>query len=160
MDVETKQSLAGDTEITLNICANPEYLSVARAAVRAVTKVVGLEEEKAEAITVAIVEALTNVIKHSYGGPCEKPILMKLGKIRRDDKKTDALEIVIRDFGKQVNPEDIKSRDLDEIRPGGLGVHIIQSIMDEIEFTRADDCGMQLRMVKYITESLKGKQAL
>jgi anti-sigma regulatory factor (Ser/Thr protein kinase) len=96
-------------------------------------------------------EALTNIIRHSYGGPCDKPIVVKLNKIGYGDKNAPALEIVIRDFGKQVDPESIKGRDLAEFRPGGVGVHIMRSVMDEIEFSPADDCGMQLRMVKYIT---------
>jgi anti-sigma regulatory factor (Ser/Thr protein kinase) len=149
MDIPAKQQNIANGEVTLNMCANPEYLSVARAAVRAVTGAIGMDKETAEKITVATVEAITNVIKHSYGGPCEKPIVMKLGKIKCDGN-TDALEIVVRDFGKQVDPEKIKSRDLDDVRPGGLGVHIMQSAMDEVEFTPAEDCGMQLRMVKYL----------
>ena len=149
MDMPEKQQITANDEITLNMCANPEYLSVARTAIRAVTNAIGMDKETAEKITVATVEAITNVIKHSYGGPCEKPVVMKLGKIKCDGN-TDALEIVIRDFGKQVDPEKIKSRDLDDVRPGGLGVHIMQSAMDEVEFTPAEDCGMQLRMVKYL----------
>lgn len=149
MDTQAKQQSIANGEITLNMCANPEYLSVARAAVRAVTCAIGMDKEPADKITVATVEAITNVIKHSYGGPCEKAIVMKLGKIKCNEN-TDALEIVIRDFGKQVDPEKIKSRDLDDVRPGGLGVHIMHSSMDEVEFTPAEDCGMQLRMVKYL----------
>jgi len=149
MDMPAKQRIIANNEITLNMRANPEYLSVARAAVRAVTNAIGMDKETAEKITVATVEAITNVIKHSYGGPCEKPVVMKLGKIKCNEN-TDALEIVIRDFGKQVDPEKIKSRDLDDVRPGGLGVHIMQSAMDEVEFTPAEDRGMRLRMVKYL----------
>jgi len=139
-----------DAEIELCICANPDYLSVARTAVRQVAQVVGLKEKESESITLAVVEALTNVIRHSYGGQSDKRIIVKLNKINYSDKEKAALEIIIRDFGKQVNPEKIKGRDLDELRPGGVGVHIMQSVMDEIEFTPADDCGMQLRMLKYI----------
>ena len=149
MDMPAEQQSIANSEITLNMCANPEYLSIARAAVRAVTGAIGMDKETAEKITVATVEAITNVIKHSYGGPCEKPVVMKLGKIKCN-KNTDALEIVIRDFGKQVDPEKIKSRDLDDVRPGGLGVHIMQSAMDQVEFAPAEDCGMRLRMVKYL----------
>ena len=149
MDTQAKQQIIANGEITLNMCANPEYLSVARAAVRAVTGAIGMDKETAEKITVATVEAITNVIKHSYGGPCEKTIVMKLGKIKCNEN-TDALEIVIRDFGKQVDPEKIKSRDLDDVRPGGLGVHIMHSAMDEVEFTPAESRGMRLRMVKYL----------
>jgi anti-sigma regulatory factor (Ser/Thr protein kinase) len=148
-DVKNQKS-STDTKIELRMCANPDYLCVARTAVRQVAQAVGLKENESEPITLAVVEALTNVIRHSYGGPCDKPVVVRLNKINYRDEKKAALEIVIRDFGKQVDPESIKGRDLDEVRPGGVGVHIMQSVMDEIEFTRADDCGMQLRMAKYI----------
>jgi anti-sigma regulatory factor (Ser/Thr protein kinase) len=152
MSVEMqKQDSIAKTQIELRICANPEYLGVARKAVRQVTRVIGMAEDKSEPVILAVVEALTNVIRHSYGGPCEKPIIVKVSKIEGCDKNKAALEITIRDFGRQVKPEKIKGRDLNDIRPGGLGVHIIQSVMDEIEFSHADECGMLLRMVKYLT---------
>ncbi|MHC4462381.1 MAG: ATP-binding protein [Planctomycetota bacterium] len=146
-----KQQSPTKTQIELQICANLEYLCVARTAVRQVTQVVGLKEDKDESVTLAVEEALTNIIRHSYGGPCDKPIIVKLNRIGYGDENKPALEIVIRDFGRQVDPESIKARDLAELKPGGVGVHIIYSVMDEVEFSRADDCGMQLRMVKYIT---------
>lgn len=152
MNIDTKeQESSTNTQIELRICANPDYLCVARTAVRAAAQVVGLEKENGESITLAVVEALTNVIRHSYGGPCDKTIILKLNKINYGNEKRPALEVVIRDFGKQVDPESIKGRDLVELRPGGVGVHIIHSVMDKIELSCADDCGMQLRMVKYIT---------
>lgn len=146
-----KQQSSTDTQIELQICANPEYLCVVRMAVRQVTQVVGLKEDKNESVALAVEEALTNVIRHSYGGPCDKPIIVKLSKVGYGNENRPALEIVIRDFGRQVDPESIKGRDLGEVKPGGLGVHIIYSIMDEIEYSPANDCGMELRMVKYIT---------
>ena len=44
----------------------------------------------------------------------------------------------------------MKGRNLDDLKPGGVGVHIIHTAMDEVEFKQGDDCGMQLRMVKYL----------
>jgi anti-sigma regulatory factor (Ser/Thr protein kinase) len=146
-----KKDSTSKTLIEIRICADPEYLAVVRTAVRRVSGIIGISEDKCESVTLAVVEALTNVIRHSYGGPCDKPIIVKLAKIEASGKENSALEIIIRDFGKQVEPEKIKGRDLDDVKPGGLGVHIIQSVMDEIEFSRADECGMQLRMVKYLT---------
>ena len=137
-------------EIELRICANPEYLCVARAAIRQVVQISGLKKSETEQITLAVVEALTNVIRHGYGGPCDKQIVIKVNKIKCPDEKKMALEIVIRDFGKRVDPKTIEGRDLDEIRPGGVGVHIIQSIMDKTEFKQAEDSGMLLRMIKFI----------
>ena len=144
-----KQKNSMDTMIQLHICANPEYLCVARAAVRQVAQINGFEKSETEQITLAVVEALTNVIRHGYGGPCDKPIVIKFNKINYADERM-ALEIVIRDFGKQVDPKTIEGRDLDEVEPGGVGVHIMQSVMDETEFKQAEDCGMLLRMIKFI----------
>jgi len=148
-NVKNQKSVT-DTQIELHMCANPDYLRVVRTATRDVAQAIGLKDDEIEKITLAVVEALTNVICHSYGGPCDKPIIMKLNKINFPDAKKAGFEIVIRDFGKQVDPENIKGRDLDELKPGGVGVHIMHTAMDEIEFTRGDDCGMQLRMVKYL----------
>jgi anti-sigma regulatory factor (Ser/Thr protein kinase) len=138
-----------DSMIQLSICANPEYLCVARAAVRQVAQLSGFEKGEIGQITLAVVEALTNVIRHSYGGPCDEPIIIKFNKIDCANEKT-ALEIVIRDFGKQVDPKNIEGRDLDDIKPGGVGVHIMQSVMDEVEFKQAQDRGMLLRMIKFM----------
>lgn len=145
----TEQESPTNAQFELKMCANPEYLPVVRMVVRGMAQVVGLEN-KDDQITLAVEEAVTNVIRHGYGGACTKPIILKLNKIHRDDDKKTGVEIVIRDFGKQVDPESIRGRDLDKLRPGGLGVHIIYSAMDEVEFRPVGDCGMQLRMVKYI----------
>jgi len=158
METDVKKAkISVDTKIELQMCADPDYLPVARTVVRQVAGVVGLKDNEIESITLAVVEALTNVIRHSYGGPCDKPIIIMLNKTDFSNKNKPALEIVIRDFGKQVDPESIKGRDLDDIKPGGVGVHIIHSVMDEIEFAPADDCGMQLRLVKYISPKVKQK---
>jgi anti-sigma regulatory factor (Ser/Thr protein kinase) len=150
IDTKKSESLT-NTQVELRIHAKPDYLCVVRTVVRQTVCIFGLQEDKAESITLSVVEALTNVIRHSYGGPCDKPIVIGLNKIYCGDKNRPAVEIVIRDFGKQVDAEAIKSRDLDELRPGGVGVHIIHSVMDGVEFSHANDCGTQLKMVKYIT---------
>jgi anti-sigma regulatory factor (Ser/Thr protein kinase) len=149
IDVRKTESLT-NSQIELRIPANPNYLCVVRMAVRQTAGIFGFQEDKAESITLAVVEALTNIIRHSYGGPCDKPIVIGLNKICYGEENRSAIEIVIRDFGKQVDAETIKSRDLNELRPGGVGVHIIHSVMDEVEFLHANDCGMQLRLVKIV----------
>lgn len=137
-------------QIELTIHANPAYLCVARAAARKAMEISGLSDQDADGVTLALDEALTNVIRHSYGGPCEKPIIIKLSQILNYKEKGSALEIAVRDFGKQVDPKTIRSRDLNEVRPGGLGVHIIQTVMDEVEYSCMSEGGMQLRMLKLI----------
>ena len=48
----------------------------------------------------------------------------------------------------QVDVELIKSRALDDIKPGGLGVHLIQTVMDEATWVKREDGGMKLTMKK------------
>jgi anti-sigma regulatory factor (Ser/Thr protein kinase) len=139
-----------DTKIELNMCANPDYLCVARTAVRQVAKTVGMKEENIEPVTLAVEEALSNVIRHSYGGPCDKPVILKLNRINYGDENKSAMEVLIRDFGRQIDTANIKGRDLEDVKPGGVGVHIMRSVMNEVEYRPNEDCGMQLRMVKYI----------
>ena len=151
-ETDTKEQRSSTkAQIELHMRADPEYLCVARAVVRQVARILGLKEDKSELVALGVEEALTNIIRHSYGGPCDKPIIMKLSKSERHDKNKAVLEIAIRDFGKQVDPESIKAPKPEELRLGGRGVHIMESVMDEIEFSRADDGGMHLRMLKYTT---------
>ena len=136
--------------VEIRIGAHPEYLVLTRLVAQKMSVLAGLSESDADGITLAVEEALTNVIRHGYGGPCSEPIIVRIAKTYRDCADVEALEVEIRDFGKQVEPETIKSRDLDDVKPGGLGVHIIQSIMDEVTYSPMGDGGMLLRMVKQI----------
>ncbi len=150
---KTIQSFLDTRHICLQMRAQPAYLRVARMAVSQVVKNLEMDEKDCEIMVLAIEEAMTNVIRHSYGGPCNKPIILEISTIVCDnDEKNKALEIVIRDYGKQVDPETIKGRDLEDIKPGGLGVHIIRSVMDQCQYSKVADGGMQLRLVKYLTK--------
>ena len=46
----------------------------------------------------------------------------------------------ITDFAEPIDRNCVKSRDLDDIRPGGLGVHLIHELMDDVRFL--DYCGI------------------
>jgi hypothetical protein len=47
----------------------------------------------------------------------------------------------------KTRAEEMKSRPLDEIRPGGLGCHLINEIMDEVKLVDCN-CGNILQMKK------------
>ena len=63
----------------------------------------------------------------------------------------DALDlaILIEDEARQVDPGEIKGRALDDVRPGGLGVHIIREVMDTAVYEKRERAGMRLTMVKH-----------
>ena len=55
------------------------------------------------------------------------------------------------DYAKPVDVEKVKPRDLQDIRPGGLGVHIIREVMDEAEFKKPPEgVGNLLELTKKI----------
>ncbi len=126
----------------------PAELAEVRKLVAEMAAATGFAAETAGRIVLAIDEALANCIKHGYAGEPGHPIDLTATRIERSGRV--GLEFVIRDFGRQVDPETIRSRDLADVRPGGLGVHIIETIMDEMEYSCPADGGMRLRVCKFV----------
>lgn len=135
-------------DIRLEIVSNPVYLAGVRDLVSTVAKRAGFDEMECSQIALALDEALCNVIRHGYKGEVGRPIWVSLWPKARGDDNAAGLTVWIEDEADQVDPESIKSRDLDDIRPGGLGVHIIQEIMDEVRFEKRGERGMRLVITK------------
>lgn len=137
-----------DNSVSLRIEADPEELPRVREALLAVADQVGFDAGEAGKIVLAIDEALANVIKHGYGGTCEKPIDIRVWPVHREGRS--GICVSIRDFGRQVELSSISGRDLRDVRPGGLGVHIMRSVMDEVEYDHAAPEGMRVTMIKWV----------
>lgn len=144
-------------EIRIEMLSNPLYLSGAREMVAAVARRLLFSDEACGQIALAVDEALCNVIRHGYGREADKPIwisLIPVGGVAKPGQTchpTEALKIVIEDEARQVEPESIKSRNLEDVRPGGLGVHIIRAVMDEVRYEKLNNGrgrGMRLTMIK------------
>lgn len=105
-------------------------------------------------VVLAVDEALTNVIRHGYQNCLDQPIEFT-AKRCRDDRAGDGVEIQIRDYGRQVDLSQICGRDLERIRPGGLGVHLIRAMMNEARYQHAEGGGLHLTMRKYLTHHAK-----
>ena len=104
---------------------------------------IGEERGTIEDVVLAIDEACQNIIRHAYGGETDKEIVLNL---EQDGKK---LVVSLRDYAQEVGVDCMKFRDLAEVRPGGLGCHFIQEVMDEVSLGRpTEGRGNLLRMVK------------
>lgn len=141
---------ADDQQEKFAIHARLEQLARVRRHVEHLACEIGFDEYARGQLVLAIDEALTNVIRHGYGGACDQPIEITLQTVLCPTRGTGVV-VVIRDYGRQVDPATIKGRPLDEIRPGGLGVHIIREVMDEAEYSCPAGGGMQLRLCKYLS---------
>lgn len=133
--------------LELKLVSDPAVLPDVRDQVRDWTSDHGWSEHQIGEITLALDEALSNVIRHGYGGKCDKAIHVTLNASEADDKD-DVVEITVRDFCENVDLDAIRGRPLDEVRPGGLGVHLIRAMMEEVEYAHADGGGVLLMMRK------------
>jgi anti-sigma regulatory factor (Ser/Thr protein kinase) len=139
----TRQS---DPHLRLQMLSQPRYLSGARDLVAAVAKRLGFDDRSCGQIALAVDEALCNVMCHGYDRKPDGVIWLSLSPL--EDGGAPGLRIVIEDEARQIDPARIKGRDLDDIRPGGLGVHIIREVMDFAEYEKRDSKGMRLTLQK------------
>jgi anti-sigma regulatory factor (Ser/Thr protein kinase) len=123
--------------------SDPRYLGVVRGAVERFASLVGFDEEECRWITLAVHEALTNVIRHAYHSRHDQPVEI------RCTERDAGLEVLLVDRGTGVKPEQMSGRDLADVRPGGLGLHMIREIMNEVTYTPHGDRN-ELRMFKRI----------
>jgi serine/threonine-protein kinase RsbW len=135
----------------MELRSNPEMLCVVRNAVGELTAKLGLSEQDCRAVVRAVDEALTNIIRHAYLGDPDRPIDASFRRIDapKDGQSGDALEVVLEDNGVTAKPEKMCGRALEDVRPGGLGLHFIRECMDTVEFSRNNGRN-QLRLVKFL----------
>lgn len=134
---------APDTLLELRLPARSDRLKLIRPGVQAAAAMCGFEREAAEDIVLAVHEACQNVIVHAYGDDQDGEIVLEI--YRRED----GILIRVRDFAPPIDVATVRPRDLDDIRPGGLGTHFIREIMDTTEFIEvAEGAGNVLEMTK------------
>lgn len=131
--------------LRIELLSQPRYLAPARAMVAALAQRYGFSDCEGNQIALALDEALCNVINHGYERRPDGPIWISVWPI---GDPPEGIRIVIEDNGRQVDPDSIKSRDLDQVRPGGLGVFIMKHIMDDVSYTHRPGGGMQLILTR------------
>lgn len=142
-----KMSLADDTTLLLIAddaapsrylggiggSSDPENLRLVRRKVAEVAGSLGFPADELQRLVLAVDEAVANVIRHAYGGCCDGRVELSFwldpGRLRFE----------LRDYAERVDPSRIKPRNLDDCRPGGLGINLIDTVMDEWHFERPED---------------------
>jgi serine/threonine-protein kinase RsbW len=112
----------------------------------------GMEAKTVFSIELAVDEAFSNIIEHAYGGESHEQVECSCRSTE------DRLIIMLKDCGKPINPDIIPEPNLDasleERRIGGLGMHFMRQLMDEVNFTfskgpdNRENCNV-LTMVKF-----------
>ena len=89
-----------------------------------------LDNDLKEELVLAIAEAAQNIVKHAFKNSASANELMVV-QISCENNK---LQIAFYDRGTPVDPKKVKHRQIDNVKPGGLGTFFIQEIMDAVEF--------------------------
>ncbi|HZV59729.1 MAG TPA: ATP-binding protein [Candidatus Eremiobacteraceae bacterium] len=125
--------------LKVDLRSDPSLLAVVRGMTEQMCEVLGFSAAECRSVTRAVDEALSNIIRHAYKGARERTIQLSLSQIRtrRNGHARQGLEILLEDTGPAVDPTKLCPRDLDEVRPGGLGLHFIRQSMDKIQYQRS-----------------------
>ena len=128
--------------VTLTVPSHPKYLYVVRSALYPVVIEAGFSKKEARKIILAVDEACSNIIKHAYEGDHTKTITVTVS----DD--AERFIVRLRDYGKKVDAATIVPRKLDDIRPGGLGTHLMGSVFDIVTYDTNREQGTLLTLEK------------
>ncbi len=96
----------------------------------------GLSEACLTDINICLDELFTNIVCYGFKDKLEHLTLFLL------QLSKDVLTVVIEDEGVAFNPLEKKDPeipdDLKDVRIGGLGIHIVRKLMDELHYERKD----------------------
>tara|TARA_B100001121_G_C18458925_1_gene512285 strand:- start:203 stop:634 length:432 start_codon:yes stop_codon:yes gene_type:complete len=109
---------------------NSSSLKDVRNFCREVFEKLQIQEELKDELVLAIAEAAQNIVKHAFKNAAAANELMVV-QISCENNK---LQIAFYDRGTPVDPKKVKHREIDNVKPGGLGTFFIQEIMDAVEF--------------------------
>jgi anti-sigma regulatory factor (Ser/Thr protein kinase) len=126
--------------------SHPKYLPLVRALVEESAEVAGFPAEERQRIALGVTEGITNVMRHGYGGCTDRRIDLVV------HTPNGLFRIDIHDYGCFVDPEAIRSRPLETVRPGGLGVHLMKATMDTVTYQPNEHGGTTLTLIKRLDE--------
>jgi sigma-B regulation protein RsbU (phosphoserine phosphatase) len=108
--------------------ATSSQLKPMRDAVLIAVEAQGTDAGLANNIVLAVNEACMNIIQHAAAGDGGTQVSVELLR------QGGTLIFHVLDNAAPIDVSSCEPRDLDDVRPGGLGVHFMREIMDQVEF--------------------------
>jgi len=133
---------------TITIQSRTERLIRVREFVSTGARKFGFSDEDVSKIALAVDEACTNIIRHAYRSDPTKNISVTI------KGRNGTFEVAIRDSGAEFDPAGVPSPDMQEYltqyRRGGLGMYLMKSLMDKIEYEINPGMPNEVRLIKYL----------
>ncbi|WP_027094486.1 anti-sigma B factor RsbW [Cohnella thermotolerans] len=124
-----------EANVTLSVPARPEFVDLVRLTLYGVAVKMSFSYEEIEDMKVAVSEACNNAVLHAYADDEEEGSV----DIRFDILDEGELQITVRDSGQSFRPSDhfhsssLHGKSIEEIQSGGLGLYLMQALMDSVE---------------------------
>jgi serine/threonine-protein kinase RsbW len=138
--------------ISMTLPAEADFIDVVRLTLYGLCTKVGFSYEEIEDMKVAVAEACNNAVVHAY----------EPGRSGTMDIRFELLEaglrISVKDQGTSFNyaekvlqAQSLHEKTLDEANVGGLGIYLMQALMDEVEVN--SDGGTEVILTKWLSKS-------
>ena len=137
----------------LKIESQTDNLEEMRSFVSGIAEKMGFGPDERDQIELAVDEACTNVIKHAYNYETDKVINL-IVKV-----ENEKLTIIIEDTGLGFDPGEVELPDMDqyikEMRVGGLGIYLMKTLMDEIDYEIEPGAKNKVTLIKHLQKKPK-----
>jgi serine/threonine-protein kinase RsbW len=131
--------MSASHRVELRIPSRAEFVSTARLVVSSVACRLDFGIDAIDDLKLAVGEACANAIKHS---PADSEITITY------ELHPAHLIVEVVDHGMGFDPSARPSVDIDELPQSGLGLMVIEAVMDEVCFQSSPEQGTRVRMVK------------
>jgi anti-sigma regulatory factor (Ser/Thr protein kinase) len=125
----------------IEFASHPANLSSVRSVVRQFAAATRLPTDEVDLIVLGIDEACANIIRHVYQR--EETHLIGLSC----EQLAKGLRFRLRDYGVCGEPGQWCGRALEAVQPGGLGLHLIRTAFDQVDY-RPKRKGMELVLTR------------
>jgi serine/threonine-protein kinase RsbW len=134
-----------ETDIKLELRSHPRLLCSVRKLVREYLKDCGFDDDQCGDVVLAVDEACTNAMRHSYEGREDERLYLTI------HTSPEWVEFELRDEGHpapedRVQPKDDDELDAESLDPGGLGVQLMYKVFDEVSFLPGEKRGNRVLM--------------
>lgn len=147
-------------DLVLEIAADPKLMQPIRGLIRCYVGSLGFSEDRTDDIVLAVDEACTNIIRHSYGYGKGRSFRLSLTTTPK------YVQLDLHDNGRPAPrasvrpPSDGGRPDSESLKPGGLGVKMIYEVFDKVTYrpgrTRGNHIVLKLKRPDSPVKSKKG----
>lgn len=120
--------MSSERLLTLRTPARAEELQGIRRQLEQALVGAGESEENARALVVAVNEACMNVIQHAYGERQQGDLVLEV------EVDSEKFLFRLKDYAPRIDIKSLRPKKLSEVRPGGLGLPLINQIMDNVSY--------------------------